>query len=82
MARMPAGLSFEEAAAVCDGAVLARTCLAKTHVGPGTKLLIYGATGAIGSAAVQLAAHLGADVTAVCPRRRTSIWCGPSVRGG
>ncbi len=66
VARMPAELSFDEAAAVCDGAVLARTCLTKTHVGPGTKLLIYGATGAIGSAAVQLAAHLAADVTAVC----------------
>ena len=63
---MPAGLAYEEAAAVPDGIVLARTCLTAAGVGPGTKLLIYGASGSIGSAGVQLAKHLGAHVTAVC----------------
>jgi len=63
---VPAGLTDEEAAAIPDGFVLARTCLTSTGVGPRTKLLIYGASGSIGSAAVQLAKHLGADVTAVC----------------
>ena len=63
---MPAGMTFEEAAAVPDGVVLARTCLTAAGVGPGTKLLLYGASGAIGSAGVQLAKHLGAHVTAVC----------------
>jgi NADPH:quinone reductase-like Zn-dependent oxidoreductase len=63
---MPAGLTYEEAAAVPDGIVLGRTCLTATGIGPGTKVLIYGASGSIGSAAVQLATHNGADVTAVC----------------
>jgi NADPH:quinone reductase-like Zn-dependent oxidoreductase len=66
IARMPEGMGFDEAAAVCDGAVLARTCLTAARVTARTKLLIYGATGSIGTAAVQLARHLGADVTAVC----------------
>ena len=66
IATMPDGMTFDEAAAICDGAVLARTCLTKSGVTAGTKLMIYGATGSIGTAAVQLATHLGADVTAVC----------------
>jgi NADPH:quinone reductase-like Zn-dependent oxidoreductase len=48
-----------------DGFVLARTCLDGGRVGAGTKVLIYGATGSIGSAAVQLAHARGAHVTAV-----------------
>ena len=63
---MPDGMTFADAAAICDGAVLARTCLTKSGVTAGTKLMIYGATGSIGTAALQLARHLGADVTAVC----------------
>ena len=63
---MPAGFTYEEAAAIPDGFVLATTCLTATGVGPGTRLLIYGASGSIGTAGVQLAKHLGADVTAVC----------------
>ena len=66
IATMPDGMTFADAAAICDGAVLARTCLTKSGVTAGTKLMIYGATGSIGTAAVQLARHLGADVTAVC----------------
>jgi NADPH:quinone reductase-like Zn-dependent oxidoreductase len=64
--QMPAGMTFAEAAAIPDGFVLGRTCLTATGVGPGTKLLVYGASGSIGTAGLQLAKHLGADVTAVC----------------
>jgi len=70
---MPVGVSYEEAAAVCDGIVLARTCLDGAKVGPGTKLMVYGASGSIGSAAVQIAKHYGADVTAVCDTKHVDI---------
>jgi NADPH:quinone reductase-like Zn-dependent oxidoreductase len=66
LAPKPAGMSFEEAAAVCDGAALALGCLRAANVGQGRSILIYGASGSIGTAAVQLARYMGADVTAVC----------------
>jgi NADPH:quinone reductase-like Zn-dependent oxidoreductase len=66
LATMPEGMSFEEGAAVCDGLILARTCLRPARLGPGQRILIYGASGSIGTAGVQLARHLGAHVTAVC----------------
>jgi NADPH:quinone reductase-like Zn-dependent oxidoreductase len=66
LAHKPAGMSFEEAAAVCDGALLARTCLAPADLRKGRSILVYGASGSIGTAAVQLAKHVEADVTAVC----------------
>lgn len=66
VAQMPTGMSFEEAAAVCDGVSLALPCLRGGNVGAGTSLLVYGASGAMGTAAVQLAAAFGAEVTAVC----------------
>ena len=65
LAHKPASLSFEEAAALPDGASIARACLAKAELGPGKRILVYGATGAIGTAAVQLAKATGAHVTAV-----------------
>ena len=64
MARKPANVPFEEAAAACDGALSAIGFLRKAGVGPGSRVLIYGAAGSIGSAAVQLARHMGAEVTA------------------
>ena len=67
LAAMPRGASFEEAAAVCDGAILAWSCLRNANVGAGTALLVYGASGSIGTAAVQLSRHAGAEITAVCP---------------
>ncbi len=65
IAQKPTEISFEEAAAVPDGASIARACLRKVELGKGTRILVYGATGAIGTAAVQLAKATGAHVTAV-----------------
>lgn len=62
----PSQLSPVEACAVWDGPWLALTCLRSASVGPGTELMIYGASGSIGTSCVQLAKHLGAHVTAVC----------------
>src|ERR671930_2264569 len=62
----PGGMSFEEAAAVCDGACSALSCLRQTGLRKGQKIVVYGASGSIGTAGVQLAKHLGAHVTAVC----------------
>jgi NADPH:quinone reductase-like Zn-dependent oxidoreductase len=62
----PARTSFEEAAAVCDGAILAMTCLTWPELRAGQSILIYGASGSIGTAGVQLAKRIGANVTAVC----------------
>jgi NADPH:quinone reductase-like Zn-dependent oxidoreductase len=66
LAHKPAGITFEEAAAVCDGALLARTCMSAADLRPGRSIVVYGASGSIGTAAVQLATYLGAHVTAVC----------------
>jgi NADPH:quinone reductase-like Zn-dependent oxidoreductase len=66
LAHMPAGMSFEEAAAVCDGAILALNALRPADLQKGQRILIYGASGAIGTAGVQLAKYFGVDVTAVC----------------
>ncbi len=66
LAHKPASMSFEEAAAVCDGACLAMSCLRNADLREGRRLLVYGASGSIGTAAVQLAKHFGAHVTAVC----------------
>ena len=62
----PSGMSFEDAAAVCDGASQAIDSLRKAGVGEGRRIVIYGASGSLGTAAVQLAKHFGAHVTAVC----------------
>ena len=64
IALMPAGVRFDEAV-VCEGALYADTNLRAFGLGPGHKILIYGASGAIGTAAVQLAKSYGAEVTAV-----------------
>jgi NADPH:quinone reductase-like Zn-dependent oxidoreductase len=66
LAHKPAGMSFDEAAAVCDGASQALGSLRNAEVRKGSRLVIYGASGSLGTAAVQLAKHFGAHVTAVC----------------
>jgi NADPH:quinone reductase-like Zn-dependent oxidoreductase len=65
IALMPNNVSFEVAEAVCDGATNALPSLRKANVTTGTRVLIYGASGSIGTAGVQLAKYLGAYVTAV-----------------
>jgi NADPH:quinone reductase-like Zn-dependent oxidoreductase len=66
LAAMPAGLTCEEAAAVPSGGRLALHSLRRAGVRAGQRVLIYGASGAVGTSAVQLARHFGADVTGVC----------------
>jgi NADPH:quinone reductase-like Zn-dependent oxidoreductase len=66
IARKPANLSFEEAAALSFGGTTALHFLRdKAGVKPGDRVLIVGASGGIGTAAVQIARHLGAEVTGV-----------------
>ena len=66
LAHKPAGMTFDEAAAVCDGACIALSCLRNADLRKGRSILIYGASGSVGTAAVQLARHFDAEVTAVC----------------
>jgi NADPH:quinone reductase-like Zn-dependent oxidoreductase len=73
LAHKPAGVSFEEAAAVCDGASLALACLRKGDLREGRSIVVYGASGSVGTAAVQLARHFGADVTAVCNTKNLEL---------
>jgi NADPH:quinone reductase-like Zn-dependent oxidoreductase len=67
LALKPANLSYEEAAALPGAGQTAWQCLKKAKLLPGQKILIYGASGAVGTYAVQLASrYYGADVTGVC----------------
>ena len=73
VAHKPAGLTFEEAAAVADGACAAISCLRKAGVRDGQRIVVYGASGSIGSAAVQIAKAFGAHVTAVCNAKNVEV---------
>jgi NADPH:quinone reductase-like Zn-dependent oxidoreductase len=66
LATRPANLTDEEAAAIPYGGLLALCRLRQADVRAGQRVLIYGASGAVGTSAVQLARHLGAQVTGVC----------------
>ena len=73
LAQMPEGMSYEEAAAAPDGVILALNMLRAVDLGKKRKVLIYGASGSIGTAGVQLAKHFGADVTAVCNTKNLEV---------
>ncbi len=67
LAIKPANLTFGEAAAAVGGGMTALRCLEQGRIQPGQRVLIYGASGAVGTNAVQIASrHLGAEVTGVC----------------
>jgi NADPH:quinone reductase-like Zn-dependent oxidoreductase len=66
LAPRPANLTDDEAAAIPYGGLLALHFLRKADVRPRQRVLIYGASGAVGTSAVQIARHLGAQVTGVC----------------
>ena len=70
---MPAGMRFEEAAAILDGALNSLWCLRGANLKKGQRILIYGASGSIGTAGVQLAKSFEADVTAVCNTKNLEI---------
>lgn len=72
IATLPAGTRFGEAV-VCEGAWYADTYLSAFRLGPGRSILVYGASGAIGTAAVQLARCRGAKVTAVVATRHLDL---------
>jgi NADPH:quinone reductase-like Zn-dependent oxidoreductase len=73
VAEMPATLTFEEAAPGTEGSHYALSFITKAGIRQGQDVLVYGATGAIGSAAVQLLKSLGANVTAVCATEHVDL---------
>ncbi|MCA9889329.1 MAG: NAD(P)-dependent alcohol dehydrogenase [Anaerolineae bacterium] len=70
----PTNLSYDQAVAIPNGSLTALTFLSKLgKVQPGEKVLIVGASGSVGSAAVQIAKYLGAEVTGVCSARNVDL---------
>ncbi len=70
---IPNGFSFKHAAALTEGAHYALCDIRAAKINEGQTILIYGATGAIGSAAVQLVKYFGASVTAVCATQHVEL---------
>lgn len=73
LAIKPKNISFEEATAAAYGGLLALQHLEKGEIKPGQKVLVYGASGTSGTIAVQLAKHLGAEVTGVCGTKNLEL---------
>ena len=70
---IPPNISYEQAAASCEGAHYAYNMINKVNIKPGQKVLVNGASGGIGSAAVQLLKYFGADVVAVCATKNLAL---------
>ncbi len=70
---LPNNLNLDEAAAITEGAHYALNNIRASKIEKGQNVLVYGATGAIGSAAVQLLKHFGANVTAVCNTKNVAL---------
>lgn len=70
---LPNNLNFEEAAPITEGAHYALNTIKASKIENGQNVLVYGATGAIGSAAVQLLKHFGTKVTAVCNTKNVEL---------
>jgi NADPH:quinone reductase-like Zn-dependent oxidoreductase len=66
IARIPEALSYAEAVSLCFGGTTAASFFSRGGLKRGERLLINGASGAVGTAGVQIAKHLGAEVTGVC----------------
>lgn len=67
IAHLPKNLNFEEAAGICDGGITSLNFLVNLgNIKAGQKVLINGASGSLGTAAIQIAKHYGAEVTGVC----------------
>lgn len=74
IAHLPKKLSFEEAAGMCDGGITSLNFLLNLgNIKAGQKVLINGASGALGTAAVQIAKHFGAEVTGVCSTKNIQL---------
>ena len=70
---LPNNLNFEEAAPITEGAHYALNDIRKSKIRSGQNVMVYGASGAIGSAAVQLLKHYGTKVTAVCNTKNVEL---------
>jgi NADPH:quinone reductase-like Zn-dependent oxidoreductase len=73
IALKPKNLSFEEAAAIPYGGLLASHLINQTDIRKGDRVLVYGASGSVGTAALQLAKNAGAQVTSVCSQRNFEL---------